>query len=376
MNDTAVALLKKLIACRSITPAQDGAMDLADEILTSAGYSTQRLPAGGVDNLWATNSDSPKLLFAGHVDVVPPGDLELWKSEPFTAEERDGFVYGRGAADMKSGVAVMIHVACQLRDVPGIAMLLTSDEEGPATHGTQYVVKWLKDKGVTIPYALVGEPTGESEFGDTIKIGRRGSFTARITVRGQQGHIAYPHRTDNPIPKLMNALSEILRQNEKNADKKSDDFPPTGAQVALINAGVAENVVPANATATLNFRYSPEDTPETLRQMTESCLENAAAGMWKCEWFHSASPYRTPGDGLLVRALQDGISAVCGRQANLSAAGGVSDGRFLRDICDEVAEFGVANESMHAPNERVSCDEVRMLTDIFERVARQLLQAE
>ena len=213
--DDAAELLKRLIECRSITPEHGGALDIAEEVLRTAGFSVRRMPSGDVDNLWAADCESPGVLFAGHVDVVPPGDLAEWCGDPFVAAERDGYIYGRGAADMKSGVAAMLVAACNLRKsgIRGVAVLLTSDEEGDAIHGTRHVVLQLRrENAAKIPFVIVGEPTCEKEFGDTIKIGRRGSLTARIVVRGVQTHAAYPQKGDNPIHRLQSALSEVLHR--------------------------------------------------------------------------------------------------------------------------------------------------------------------
>ena len=372
------ALLKQLIGCRSITPAHGGALDLAQSLLTEAGFAARRLPAGEVDNLWAADSEQPRLIFAGHVDVVPPGDLENWDSDPFAAVERDGFIYGRGAADMKSGVAAMLMAARRLRrrGVSGIAVLLTADEEGAAVHGTRHVVEWWQNNGGgRVPFVIVGEPTCEKTFGDTIKIGRRGSLTARITVRGRQTHVAYPNKGDNPIPRLLAVLDDLLGEFPPAVAATADGFPPTVAQaVAVSSGGDANNVIPAAALATVNFRYAPPEDEHTLRRATEACLRRTAP-QWQCEWTHGAQPFMTGADGVLVRTLQHSIAAVCGVTAGYSAAGGTSDGRFLRTMCDELAEFGVVNETMHAVNERVAADSVRMLAEIYERTAHKLLSS-
>ena len=368
------ALLKQLINCKSVTPEQGGALDLAEAVLCGAGFSARRLPAGGVDNLWAADDKPPRLLFAGHVDVVPPGDLDLWESPPFCAEERGGFIYGRGAADMKSGVAALLCAACNLRrnGFSGIAVLLTSDEEGEALFGTRHAVEWLRQNGgATIAYGVLGEPTCGTVFGDAIKIGRRGSLTARVAVRGKQTHAAYPTPDGNPIHPLCAALPEILRRTAPGGE--NPDFPPTGAQIVMLNSGVADNVIPAAAHATVNFRYAPPDSPAELRRVVEECLQNAAPGKWECQWIHGAEPFLTRRDGALVGALQDAIFAVCGRRAELSTAGGTSDGRFLREICGEIAEFGVVNDTMHAPNERAETESVRKLAKIYELAAQKLL---
>ena len=376
MNEP-VALLKRLIACPSLTPEQAGALDVAQDMLTAAGFSVQRLPMGEVDNLWATDGAPPRLVFAGHIDVVPPGDMAAWQSDPFVATERDGFIYGRGAADMKSGVAAMLCAAVRIRQksgAGGVALLLTSDEEGTALHGTQHVVKWWQQNGGgIIDYGIVGEPTCESVFGDAIKIGRRGSLTATITAHGRQTHAAYPHRGDNPNHRLLPALSEMLRRWPPIADS-GGDFPPTSLQVVELQSGVgAHNVIPATAAAVINFRYAPTDDAAILRQEVESCLR-LAGGEWECEWQHGAMPFSTAADGELAPALQESISQCTAQRAKFSTGGGTSDGRFLRAICRELVEFGPLNETIHAPNERVSIDEVKLLTDIYEDTARQLLQ--
>ena len=372
----ACALLKQLINCKSVTPEQGGALDLAEEFLRGAGFAVRRLPAGNVDNLWAEDGGGARLLFAGHVDVVPPGDLALWDSPPFAASERGGFIYGRGAADMKSGVAAILRAAANLRrrGVGGVTVLLTSDEEGPALHGTRHVAAWLQKNGAPkIPYAVLGEPTCEAEFGDTIKIGRRGSLTARIAVLGKQTHAAYPHLGDNPVHRLCRAAPEILRRAaELSEENGGGDFPPLGAQFVRLESGVADNVIPSQARATLNFRYAPSTPPEILRRMTEECLENAAPGQWTCEWTEGAAPFLTQKDGVLVRTLRDAVFAVCGKRAALSTGGGTSDGRFLRAVCEEIAEFGVQNGTMHAPNERAEAQSVRQLAEIYELLAEKL----
>ena len=253
-------LLKQLIHCRSETPAHGGALDIAERLLGECGYAVRRLPVGGVDNLWAANSAAPDFIFAGHVDVVPAGDLRLWNTPPFTAAEADGYIIGRGAADMKSGVAAMLCAAVNLQKsgVAGVAVLLTSDEEGEAIDGTRHVVEWLRQQNILPRYCLVGEPTCAQHFGDAIKIGRRGSLTAHITMLGVQTHIAYPHRGDNPNHRLIAALQILVSQFADGAAAVRGDFPPTSAQIASLNSGAgAANIIPATASALLNFRYAP-----------------------------------------------------------------------------------------------------------------------
>ena len=269
-----------------------------------------------------------------------------------------------------------------------IAVLLTSDEEGEAINGTRHVVQWRKQNNAPpVPFVIVGEPTCEKEFGDAIKIGRRGSLTARIVIRGMQTHAAYPERGDNPIPRLLSALSDILQRAEKmraqsakqsaktagDSDDAENSFPPLGAQIVKTESGIAENVIPPAAAATINFRYSPRDNADNLRAMTESALQHSAPDKWTCEWRHSAIPFFSP-PGKLANALRERIFAECGRRAKLSVGGGTSDGRFLREIAGEIAEFGVIGETMHEPNERVARNSPEMLTRIYENVARILLK--
>lgn len=375
-----VELLKRLINCRSVTPEHGGALDAAEEMLSETGFATERMPSHGVDNLWASPlNEEPRLIFAGHVDVVPPGDLDAWSQDPFRAEERDGFIYGRGATDMKSGVAAMLCAAAKLRreGARGVAVLLTSDEEGEAIHGTRHVTARLQERGVRAKYCIVGEPTCADEFGDTVKTGRRGSLTARLSVAGRQTHAAYPHMGDNPIPRLVKALSVALdRFPPAPPSETPGAFPPTAAQAVFLSAGAgADNVIPGRAQATINFRYAPPDTADSLRQAAEAIFREAAGENWECEWIHGAEPFQTLADGALAKALSSAIQEVCGRTPAFSTGGGTSDGRFLRVMCDEVAEFGVRNETMHAPDERVAASEVRMLEQVYARAARSLLSA-
>ena len=371
MKETPIELLKKLISKKSITPEHDGSIDILSDILSSNGYSTKRYDSNGVANLWAYNSPNPKLLFAGHVDVVPPGDSDLWDSDPFIAKEKDGFIYGRGACDMKSALCAMIDASCRLSKVPGVCLIITSDEEGPALHGTKHVVNELKKLDVKIPYAIVGEPTCESKFGDAIKIGRRGSITARFTIFGTQGHVAYPEKADNPVPKLINALSAILKSNIVNPIGKNLNF---NAETTFLKTGVAENVIPSKVNASVNFRYSDENGHLTIKELTEKFLEEHAPGMWECEWFHQASPYCFEKESVLVSTLTDSVFEVCGVKPKPSTAGGASDGRFLREICGEICEFGVINETIHSPNEKVHTDEVNKLCDVYFELGNKILK--
>ena len=378
MTIDVIELLKRLLRCPSVTPDAAGTLDLIEEILASAGFDIKRLRAGDVDNLWACFGDKPIFVMAGHVDVVPAGDLSQWLSPPFDASELDGFIHGRGAVDMKSGVAAMVAAAVRAAGdghADGLALLLTSDEEGEAEHGTKHVVSWLADNGVKIPYGLVGEPTCEKIFGDAVKIGRRGSLTARIVVKGEQAHVAYPHRGDNALQRLIKALAEIAGRWESPAAKPQEGaFPPTSWQLVRVSAdGGAENVTPAIASATMNFRYSPEDDSKMLQASVGDALETAAAGRWECVWHHSARPFFTTGDSRLAKELCAVIDDVCGVCAKLTTSGGSSDGRFLRDVCEELVEFGVLNAGIHEINERVRCEDVHSLTEVYYRLIKVLL---
>ncbi len=384
-----VELLRKLIRCESITPQQAGALDLLQEILSSAGFATERMPSGEVDNLWALCGEKPHLIFAGHVDVVPPGDLSQWQSPPFEPSLRGGFLYGRGAADMKSGVAAMTAAAVRAAKenrANGLALLFTSDEEGPAKEGTAHVVRVLKERGIKAQRCIVGEPTCENEFGDAIKIARRGSLSASITVAGKQAHAAYPHRGENPVPAFISALNELCETfgiNEKapadngNAagKNKTPEFPPRTFQIVKLQSGVAENVIPPFARATINFRYPPGDSTQTIIAETEKALQKTAAGKYKCEWRNTAVPFSTDPSAPLVKALRETIMEVAKPKTppRASAGGGASDGRFLREICKELAEFGVMNEGIHEPNERVRPQDVAMLAEIYHQITRRFL---
>ena len=315
-------------------------------------------------------------MLAGHVDVVPAGNLSQWISPPFVADERDGFIYGRGAADMKSGVAAMAAAAVRAANdnkAEGLALLITSDEEGEAEYGTKHVVAWLKERGFTIPYALVGEPSCEKVLGDTVKIGRRGSLTARITVKGIQAHVAYPQRGDNAALRLLKVLSDIA-DKWPNIPPPDGDFPPTSCQIVRIygDSG-AENVIPAEASATINFRYAPTDDVQSLKNTVVAALQASAENCWECAWHHSARPFFSGHDSRLAGELRAIIADVCGVQTAFSTGGGSSDGRFLRDICGELAEFGVLNAGIHEINERVADEDVRRLTEVYYRLAVVLL---
>lgn len=384
MNDCPLSLLRALINCESITPKSAGALDIIGGMLNDAGFVVEKMPSGEVDNLWAYYKSEkggddamPKLLFAGHVDVVPPGDIDKWQSHPFAAEERDGYLFGRGAADMKSGVAAMVIAALRAAAggyANGLALLLTSDEEGAATEGTAYVVKKLQERGVMIKRCIIGEPTCERYFGDIIKTGRRGSLTAEITIRGVQCHLAYPHRGENPIPSMLSALTQCQERFDNFADG-DNQFPPTSFQIARIQSGIADNVIPPKARAVINFRYAPKTAHTKLQSATEEILQKHAPDKWQCQWHHGAKPFFTNKDAPLISALQTIIqkTAAIEKPPKTSTAGGTSDGRFLHEICEELAEFGVINTTIHKINESVKTKDIHLLTDIYTRAAQHFL---
>ena len=378
-NKSSLQLLRELIACKSVTPQQAGALDLLQGKLAAAGFSVERMPSGEVDNLWAQYGDTPRLLFAGHVDVVPPGDLSKWQTDPFVAEERDGFIHGRGAVDMKSGVAAMTVAALRAAEeqcAEGLALLFTSDEEGDATEGTAHVVRELQKRKVQIDRCIVGEPTCENNFGDYIKTGRRGSLSADITITGKQAHAAYPHRGENPVPPLMCALIEAGKNfNSESSKHAGGQFPPTTFQIVKLQSGVAENVIPPQARATINFRYAPDDAPAQLQKTIEETLQKHAPQKWQCQWRHGAVPFVTDKNAPLITELKKIITAVASPPSppQTSTGGGSSDGRFLREICAELAEFGPINAGIHEVNEKVQAAHIPQLTEIYFRLARHFL---
>jgi len=368
-------LARELIARRSVTPDDAGCLDLLGRRLAALGFRLERFDRNGVGNLWARHGTAaPLVCFAGHTDVVPPGPLDQWRSDPFQPTLRDGFLFGRGAADMKSSIAAFVTaVERRLGDGPApagsLALLLTSDEEGRAVDGTVRVVEALKARGETPDFCIVGEPTSAERLGDTIKNGRRGSLSGRLTVRGVQGHIAYPHLVRNPVHSVAPALAELAATawDEGNAY-----FPPTSWQVSNFHAGTgADNVVPGSAEILFNFRFSTASTPEGLREHTEAILERHGVEH-TLEWTLSGKPYLTP-RGRLVEAVADAIRAECGIETALSTSGGTSDGRFIADICPEVIELGPLNATIHKIDECVAVADLDALSRTYERALRALL---
>jgi len=374
MSD-ALELTRALIARPSVSPSDGGCQDLLGERLARVGFTVERLRFNNVDNFWARRGNSgPLLCLAGHTDVVPTGPLEEWMSDPFTAVLRDGLLYGRGAADMKSGLAAMI-TGCEqfLSEHPShsgtIALLITSDEEGVSVDGTRRVVEVLQGRGERIDWCVVGEPSSEKQLGDTIKIGRRGSLSGRLTVHGIQGHVAYPQLADNPVHALAPALLELTT---RVWDQGNQHFQPTTFQVSNLNAGTgAPNVIPGELKARFNIRFSTEQTVAGLEQTVESIL-NRHRVKYTLEWFLSGNPFFTP-PGTLSNAVSHAVRDVTGLTPALSTGGGTSDGRFIAPTGTEVVELGVVNASIHKVNEHVRVDDIETLGRIYTRVMELLL---
>jgi succinyl-diaminopimelate desuccinylase len=366
-------LARQLIACRSITPADDGCLALVGSRLSAAGFRCERLDRGVVSNLWARYGSSPPLVcLAGHVDVVPPGPVDQWTSDPFTPSERDGFLYGRGAADMKAPVAAMVTAAERVVRVAArgsVAILLTSDEEGDAVDGTAAVVSTLAARGETIDACIIGEPTSTDRFGDTIKNGRRGSLNGRLRVHGQQCHIAYPERGRNPIHDAARAIDALV---STEWDRGNDYFQPTSFQISNIHAGAgASNVIPGTLDLAFNFRFSPESPAVGLQARVRDILDRHRL-QYDLQWTLIGEPFLTPG-GPLVDALTTSVEAVAGVRPELSTSGGTSDGRFLARLAREVLEFGPLNHSIHKIDEHVRIADLEPLSAIYERTILAVL---
>jgi succinyl-diaminopimelate desuccinylase len=365
-----------LIARRSVTPVDGGCLELVAQRLAPLGFGLERMDREGVSNLWTRRGGhGPILCFAGHTDVVPPGPLEQWASDPFKPEVRDGFLYGRGAADMKTSIAAFVTAVERfLADHPdhagAIALLLTSDEEGRAMDGTVRVVEALKARGESLNYCIVGEPTSAERLGDTIKNGRRGSLSGKLIVKGVQGHIAYPHLVKNPVHKVAPALAELATAVW---DEGNDYFPPTSWQVSNFHAGTgADNVVPGTAEILFNFRFSTASTPDTLKARVHEILDRHGVE-YALEWTLSGKPYLTP-RGKLVEVVSRAVRETLGVETELSTSGGTSDGRFIADICPEVIELGPLNATIHKIDECVAVADIEPLSRIYERILGLLLK--
>lgn len=380
MSET-LRLSEALMACRSVTPVDAGCQDLLTALLQPAGFVCERLDSGPDDarvaNLWAVHDagqPGPTLVFAGHTDVVPTGPLQHWTSDPFVPSHREGRLYGRGAADMKAAVAAM---AVAARDFvrehpqhPGrVALLITSDEEGPALHGTRHVVQQLKARGERLDACIVGEPTSVKQLGDMVKNGRRGTLSGRLRVQGVQGHIAYPQLARNPLHDFAPALAELVATRW---DEGNTFFPPTSWQVSNIHAGTgALNVIPGELVVDFNFRFSSESTPQSLRERVEALLHRHGV-TFQLDWTLGGETFLTP-PGTLSAALVASIEEHCGRTPELSTTGGTSDGRFIAQICPQVMEFGVINASIHKIDEWVDVDAIEPMQRVYRRTIERFL---
>jgi succinyl-diaminopimelate desuccinylase len=370
-----LALTCDLMSRASVSPADGGCQALMGERLRSLGFRVESMRFGNVDNFWARRGrDGPVFCFAGHTDVVPPGPLEEWHSDPFSPVIRDGILYGRGAADMKSGLAAMV-TACEEfiarhADHRGsLAFLITSDEEGPSVDGTRRVVEVLRGRGERIDWCLVGEPSSESVLGDTIKIGRRGSLSGRLTVHGVQGHIAYPQLADNPIHALAPALVELT---SRTWDRGNEHFQPTTFQVSNIAAGTgAPNVIPGELKARFNLRFSTEQTVESLQATVEEILRRHGVN-YSIDWFISGLPFLTV-PGTLSHAVSRAVEQELQVRPKLSTGGGTSDGRFIAPLGAQVIELGVVNETIHKANECVRVEDIERLCRTYRRTLELLL---
>jgi succinyl-diaminopimelate desuccinylase len=372
---TTLELTQELISRRSVTPADEGCQDVMSRRLESVGFNIERLRYGIVDNLWARRGTTgPVLCFAGHTDVVPTGPLEEWKSDPFNPAVRDGVLYGRGAADMKSGLAAMVTAAEDfVREYPrhngSIAFLITSDEEGPSVDGTKKVMEALTARGEKIDWCIVGEPSSEKVVGDTVKIGRRGSFSGRLTVHGVQGHVAYPQLAENPVHSFAPALAELVA---REWDRGNEHFQPTTFQISNFNAGTgAPNVIPGELKARFNLRYSPVQTLEGLKEQVESILRKHGV-KFTIEWYLSGEPFYTP-PGHFSEAVSAAIEEVIGSRPTYSTGGGTSDGRFIAPTGAQVVELGVVNASIHKVNESVRVADIDALHRMYFNALRNLL---
>ena len=368
-------LARQLIARPSVTPNDAGCLDIIAARLAPLGFRCERISANGVDNLWARRgSRAPLLCFAGHTDVVPTGPLEHWTSDPFAPTLRDGALYGRGASDMKTSLAAFVtaieaFVAAHPEHAGSIAVLFTSDEEGPAVDGTVRVVQALRDRGEKLDYCIVGEPTSEARLGDTIKNGRRGSLSGNLVVKGVQGHVAYPHLAKNPVHEFATALAELARARW---DEGNEHFPPTTWQVSNINAGTgAGNVIPGELHVKFNFRFSTASTLESLQTRVVGILDRHGL-KYDLEWRYDGRPFLTK-PGNLVEAVARAIKTVTGVDTQLSTSGGTSDGRFIADICPQVVELGPTNATIHKVNECIRVEDIEPLRKIYEQILTNLL---
>lgn len=369
-----VALTQDLIRCPSVTPADAGALDVLQKVMESMGFTCRRLVFGEagtdpIDNLYARlGTASPNFCFAGHTDVVPVGDAAAWTTDPFGAEIINGKLYGRGTSDMKGAIAAFTAAVKSFLDRNGtpdgsISLLITGDEEGPSINGTRKVLDWMQANGEVIDACLVGEPTNPRVLGEMMKIGRRGSVTATLTAYGAQGHVAYPHLADNPLPRLTKALSMLA---DSPLDEGTAHFQPSTLAITTIDVGnPASNVIPAKGTARFNIRFNDLHTPKSLEAHISDVLEEVG-GAWDLKMAVSGEAFLTP-PGALVATVAGAVKAVTGREPELSTSGGTSDARFIKNVCP-VVEFGLVGQTMHKVDEHVDVADIHTLAAIYDRV--------
>ena len=376
MTETqSLELAKALISRPSVTPDDQNCQQLLAERLQKIGFAVEELHFGDTKNVWLRRgTQAPVFCFAGHTDVVPTGPVEKWDSPPFEPTEHEGRLYGRGAADMKTSIACFV-TACErfVAENPdhqgSIALLITSDEEGDALDGTTRVVDVLKARGELIDYCIVGEPTAVDKLGDMLKNGRRGSLSGNLTVKGKQGHIAYPHLAINPVHTFAPALLELTQEVW---DKGNEYFPPTSFQISNINGGTgATNVIPGELNVKFNFRFSTESTEEGLKQRVHAILDKHGV-QYDLQWSCSGQPFLTQA-GKLTDVAREAIAEICGVEAELSTTGGTSDGRFIKAIAKELIELGPSNATIHQINENVRLDDIPKLSAVYEGILARLL---
>ncbi len=376
-SNKTIELCRQLVRRPSVTPDDAGCQDIISTRLERLGFSTESMPSGEVSNLWATRGNgAPLFCFAGHTDVVPPGDPEKWSTEPYSGDIRNGLLFGRGSADMKGALAAMVTASeafvAENPSHPGtIAFLLTSDEEGPATDGTAKVMETLVDRGVAIDYCLIGEPSSQEKLADNIRTGRRGSLTGKLTVVGEQGHVAYPELARNPIHHIAPVLSELLGLGWDDGNK---DFPATSLQIVAIDAGSgASNVIPGRLELLFNFRYSPETNRQSLVALCEEILDRHGLD-YRLQWEHGGAPFHTRG-GKLIEVVCAVIEKETGRAPRTSTSGGTSDGRFIAPHGVEVVELGLLNQSIHKIDEHTPVADLARLSDFYRQILKGILIA-